>query len=42
MENVVAKEHICMTHGHVQWSGDCLKEWGMLSGRAKWEKSGQL
>ena len=26
IDNRVAKEHICMTHGHVQWCGDCLRE----------------
>ena len=26
--NGVAKEHACMTHGHEQWCGDCLREWG--------------
>ena len=26
----VAKELICMTHGHEQWCGDGLKEWGVL------------
>ena len=25
--NRVAKEHICMTHGHGQQCGDCLSEW---------------
>ena len=24
--NTVAKEYICMTHGHGQWCGDCLRE----------------
>ena len=33
IDNGVAKELICMTHGHEQWWGDCLREWGMLSGR---------
>ena len=28
--NRVAKEPICMTHGHEQWWGNCLREWGML------------
>ena len=26
--NGVAKELICLTHGHEQWWGDCLREWG--------------
>ena len=26
--NIVAKEYIRMTHGHGQWCGDCLIEWG--------------
>ena len=30
--NGVAKELICMTHGHEQWCGDCQREWGMLRG----------
>ena len=30
--NGVAKELICMTHGHEQRYGDCLKEWEMLAG----------
>ena len=41
--SIVAKEYICMTHGHGQWCGDCLKEWmrpGWMG--AKREKSGQL
>ena len=29
----LAKEHICMTHGHGQPCGDCLREWeGGLGG----------
>ena len=28
--NGVAKELIHMTHGHEQWWGDCLREWGTL------------
>ena len=27
-----AKELICMTDGHEQWWGNCLREWGMLGG----------
>ena len=30
--NGVAKELIPMTHGHEQWWGVCLREWGVLSG----------
>ena len=30
--NGVAKELICMTHGHEQWCGDGLREWGVLGG----------
>ena len=30
--NGVAKELIHMTHGHEQWWGNCLREWGLLSG----------
>ena len=26
--NGEGKEPICMTHGHAQWCGDCLREWG--------------
>ena len=26
--NGEAKERICMTHGHEQGCGDCLREWG--------------
>ena len=26
----VAKEHICMTHGHGQQGGNCLRESGVL------------
>ena len=26
--NGVAKELICMAHGHEQWSGDFLRKWG--------------
>ena len=26
--NGVAKELICMTHGHEQWWEDCLRDWG--------------
>ena len=41
--NGVAKELISMTHGHAQWCGNCLREWGMLSGgETKSEKLGQL
>ena len=41
--NGVAKELICMTHGHEQWCEDGLREWWQL-GRieAKGEKLGQL
>ena len=34
--NGVAKELICMTHGHEQWWGDCLREWGF------WVEEGKL
>ena len=30
--NGVAEELICMTHGHEQWWGDCLREYGVLGG----------
>ena len=34
----VAKELLCMTHGHEQWCGDCLREWGVLGGGGKGRK----
>ena len=41
--NGVAKELILMTHGHEQWCGDWLREWGELDGGGtKWEKLRQL
>ena len=33
--NGAAKELICMTDGHEQRWGNCLREWGMLGGRGK-------
>ena len=39
----VAKEHICMTHGHEQWCGDCLSEWAVLGvGAGNGQIAGQL
>ena len=38
----VAKENICMTHGHGQWCGDCLREWDFGWKGTKVEKLGQL
>ena len=35
IRNRVAKELICRTHGHGQWCGDCLREWGC------WVEGGQ-
>ena len=35
MGNEVAKEPIHMTHGHEQWCGECLREWGVLGGMGK-------
>ena len=32
MGNVEAKQVICMTHGHEQCYGDCLREWEVLGG----------
>ena len=29
-----------MTHGHEQWCGDCLREWGVQGGGRKGEKIG--
>ena len=26
----VAQDPVCMTHGHQQWCGDCLRLWGLL------------
>ena len=31
----VAEELICVIHGHEQRWGDCLKEWGLVSGRGQ-------
>ena len=28
--NTVAEEYICVTRGHGQQCGDCLREWGEL------------
>ena len=28
----VAKKLLHLTHGHEQWCGDCLREWGVLGG----------
>ena len=38
--NGVAKEFIHMTHGHEQWCGDGLREWGVLGGGGKGGKIG--
>ena len=38
--NGVDKEFICMTQGHEQWCGDCLREWGMLGGVGQWGEIG--
>ena len=32
-----AKELTCITHGHEQWCGDCLKEWGVAGYMGKGE-----
>ena len=40
--NGVARKSICMTHGHEQWYGDCLREWGCWWRDAKGEELGQL
>ena len=32
--NRVTEEHVCITHGHGQWCGDCWREWG----GAQWEE----
>ena len=37
--NGVAKELICMTHGHEQRRGDCWREWGLLGG---WRQRGKI
>ena len=39
MGNGVAKELICMTHGH-ELRGDCWREWGVLGGGGKGERIG--
>ena len=36
--NGVARELIHMTHGHEQWCGDYLREWGILFGGDEGEK----
>ena len=41
IRNRVPKEHVCMTHGHAQWCGDCLRVWGTGWRRAKGKKFGQ-
>ena len=42
IENGAAKELICMTHGHEQWWGDCLRELRDAGWRGvKGEKYGQ-
>ena len=33
--NGEAKELICVTHGHEQWCGDCLREWQVLGGEGQ-------
>ena len=38
--NGVAKELISMTHGHDQWCGVCLREWGVLVEGLQREKIG--
>ena len=30
--NEVAEEFLYMTHGHEQWCGNCLREWGGVGG----------
>ena len=40
--NGVAKELICMTHGHEQGCGTAVREWGVLGAGAMGEKLGQL
>ena len=40
MGNGVAKELMCMTHGHEQWGRDSLREWGVLGGAGKRGKIG--
>ena len=42
IEIIVAKEYICMNHGHGQWYGDCLREWGGLGGGGQRGQLGQL
>ena len=34
----VAKELMCMDHGHEQWCGDCLRVWEVLNGGGEMEK----
>ena len=40
--NGVAKELTRVTHGHEQWCGDCLREWGVLGEGGKGVKLGRL
>ena len=40
--NGVAEELICMTHGHEQWCGDCLRELGVLGVGGQGEKLEQM
>ena len=35
--NGAVKELIPMTHGHEQWCGDHLREWGLLGGGEQWK-----
>ena len=46
LENGVAKEPICMTHGHEQWCGDCLREWAVVDGGGqrgkKWDNCNSI
>ena len=37
-----AKELTRMMHGHEQWCGDCLREWGVLGGGVKGGKIGTI
>ena len=40
--NRVAQEHICVTHGHEQRCGDCLRDWDGLVEGGKGGNLGQL
>ena len=40
--NGVAKKLIHMTHGHEQWCGDCLRQWGGAGAGQREAKGGNI